>query len=195
MTRKDYIYVGLVVVLAAVIGILLGVHIRKLKEWRVLESEYNNRITQIDKVLKETKLIAEQRLKLADEASKARDVLAEALRKNEELLIKSRKLAADKVNPITVDQYKEYTGQLEGRIVLLQDSLKVAEEEIYTLRDVIKIKDDYIDAVEDKLLVQKDMNQVLRRLSKQDKRTKIWSNVLSGGAGLVVGFGLGKVGN
>jgi hypothetical protein len=195
MTRKDFIYVGLVVILTAVIGILAGVHIRKMREWRVLETEYNNRITQIDKMLKETKLISDQRLKLADASNKAREELAKLLVKNEEELVKSRRLAADKVNPITVDQYKEYTVQLEGRIVLLQDSLKVAEDEIYTLRDVIKIKDDYIDGVEEKLLVQKDMNQVLRRLSKQDKRIKVWSNVLSGGAGLLVGFGLGKVGN
>ena len=195
MTKRDWIYGGLIAILFVSLGIAVGIHLRKSKEWKIELRASAARIVELDAQMKAVEVESVGLMTIADEANTSRAEIKQTLVETEAEVAKWRKRAANKAKPITITEYVVYTGQLEGSIVLLNESLTIADQEIFTLRDVITTKNAYIDLVESKLVVIQDMNKIYRRASKKDKRIKIWSNILSGSLGMVVGVAVGKVSN
>lgn len=202
MTKRDWIYGGIIAVLFVTIGLTIGITYRKSKEWKIELKDQTQQMEELDKLLDITEEKFEQAQKTADAASEERDALSKDKAKLKTQLAASRSKLRNRPTPATFEEckkdlvdYQEYTDGLEGTVSLLEKELQLAGVEIFSLRDVIREKNFYIETVEDKLLVQKDMNKIYKRMSKKDKRVKIWSNVLSGSVGLVLGVGVGKVSN
>ena len=195
MSKKAYIYGGIVLALVIALGITIGIHIRKKQEWGILEKQFDQRVEQLDKQIEDREERIDESIDRAEIAEKQRDSFKDEIEKQEEKLQYWRKKAASKVKPITLVESKEYIEELEGANSTLKKSLVAAEVEIFELKNVIEFKDQYIDLTEEKLDVANDRNKALKRVTKRDKRMKIWTNILSGSGGLVVGFGLGKISN
>ena len=195
MAKKNIVWGTVIVLLVLLCGYLLGVYVRKVREWNILEQEFNQKVEQLDEQLDQKEDEIDIVLDRASKAEKERDSFKDALEESDKRLAHWRKRAASKVEPITLEECKEYAVELEGNNSTLKKSLVSAENQIFDLKTAITFKDEYIDLQEDKIDILRDKNKALKRTVKKDKRTKIWTNILSGGGGLVIGVGLGKISN
>lgn len=216
--RKSLILKVLVVLFLLGLGIALGFTFRKYREWNILEKQYQQEIEQLDQQLEQTKVNLDIKEDLAEEAVERAQKFEEEVivlkKENETISVevnKYKKIVEEdsKTEPTNLvacklqnKTLKQYAGKLEEQNTVLTKTVEKADEQVFDLKltikykdEVIALKDDYIETTEEKLDLANKKNRDLKRTVKKDRKTKIWSNILSGATGLSIGIPLGGLTN
>jgi hypothetical protein len=206
MQKKTIIYGVIIVVLLIAVGILIGREYRKREEIDIAVKGLSAEIDKLDDtidILEDDLEVAEDKAKdsveAAVKAGEERDSFKGALATSGKKVAYWRNRAANKVNPLTLEESKEYIVELEGENSTLKKTLAKTEEATFHWKaaseskdEIILFKDDIIDKQDTQLNIWEKKYNIVKRQSKKDHRQKIWSNILSGSLGLTVGIAVGK---
>jgi outer membrane murein-binding lipoprotein Lpp len=206
MQKKTIIYGVIIVVLLIAVGILIGREYRKREEIDIAVKGLSAEIDKLDDtidILEDDLDVAEDKAEVAVEAAvqadAERDSFKSALATSGKRVTYWRKRAANKVEPITLEESKEYIGELEGENSTLKKTLVKTEEAAFHWKaaseskdEIILFKDDIIATQDDQIDIWEKKFNIVYKKSKKEHRQKIWSNILSGSLGLTVGIAVGK---
>jgi nitrogen fixation-related uncharacterized protein len=169
-----------------VVAIALGFTwaVRNAQQRDILDAE---RIALIDALEEEVEAVEAEAEKAHQEANEIRD----ELRIISEPLVRTRKaLKYAETRPLAKS---EEIVILREQNDLLEQALKLSNDESLALRRALTLTGMALDNTKERYDLLNKRYSSLRRTQKKTKRRNIWTSVTVASAGLMVGFGIGRL--
>lgn len=186
--RLTYVHVLIVLVVAAIFALAIGIMVKNIQKQNVVDAE---RLQQIDKLqdeVKELKRQAEDMREMADGLREQRDDGAAALAELRQRLHKLRETPT----PTPMTEAEERVVCLKY-VVLLEDNLRLADQETLALRKELGLVQMALDYTEERYQLQSSRLRASQKANKRTKRRNVWTITSVAAASVVLGFGIGRI--